>query len=148
MSTSAQNTRASGTSTPTDEHPEERDHVLPPLRTFDTANYSSGAASRQVPPSPTSPVRASSTGFSKIGRTRSASRSSATGIAANNTSNFISLATTANGSDFVAPTPHVAPTYRPATGAVGADGLTRLPSVTPSLKRVMSRPPIGESARL
>ncbi|KAJ9094555.1 hypothetical protein QFC20_006870 [Naganishia adeliensis] len=132
---------SSGASTPIDEHHEENAHVLPPLRTFGTANYAS-SASRQTPPSPTSPSRTQGPGFSKIGRARSASRSSATGIAANNSTSFISLATAANGGDFSATAPHVPPTYRPATGVVGQDGLTRLPSVTPSLKRVMSRPPI------
>lgn len=134
---------SSGASTPIDEHHEENAHVLPPLRTFGTANYAS-SASRQTPPSPTSPSRTQGPGFSKIGRARSASRSSATGIAANNSTSFISLATAANGGDFSATAPHVPPTYRPATGVVGQDGLTRLPSVTPSLKRVMSRPPIGK----
>ncbi|KAJ9113210.1 hypothetical protein QFC22_006049 [Naganishia vaughanmartiniae] len=124
---------APGASTPVDEHHEERAHVLPPLKTFDTSNYSSSRA----PASPTSPQNKS--GFSKIGRTRSASRSSVTGIAANNTSQFVSLATAANGGDVTRTGVHVPPTYMPA--AAGQDGLTRLPSST-SFRRVTSRPPI------
>jgi hypothetical protein len=126
-----------GASMPVDEHLEERVHVLPPLKTFDTTNFSTRA-----PASPTSPQNKS--GFSKVGRTRSASRSSVTGIAANNTSQFVSLATAANGGDATRTGAHIPPTYIPATA--GQDGLTRLPSST-SFRRVTSRPPIGKHSR-
>ncbi|KAJ9104644.1 hypothetical protein QFC21_002142 [Naganishia friedmannii] len=124
---------APGASTPVDEHHEERAHVLPPLKTFDTTNFTSS----RVPASPTSPQNKS--GFSKIGRARSAYRSSVTGIAANNTSQFVSLATAANGGDVARAGAHVPPTYMPASA--GQDGLTRLSS-TASFRRVTSRPPI------